>query len=86
MTLFAAANRLQLARYGSDEEETLNRKVWRYDTEEIHQYSLAQVEEELLLLFPSEEAVSLARPPWQSTSKSSRGRFLAAARRGRIHV
>lgn len=38
---------------GSEEEETLNRKVWRYSTEEIQQYSLAQVEEELLLLFPS---------------------------------
>ena len=38
---------------GSEEEETLTRKVWRYCTEEIQQYSLAQVEEELLLLFPS---------------------------------
>ena len=38
---------------GSEEEEALNRKVWRYSTEEIQQYSLAQVEEELLLLFPS---------------------------------
>ena len=35
---------------GSEEEETLNQK---YSTEEIQQYSLAQVEEELLLLFPS---------------------------------
>ncbi len=35
---------------GSDEEEMLNRKVWLYNTEEIQQYSLAQVEELLLPL------------------------------------
>jgi hypothetical protein len=47
-----AVQKVAVVLQGSDEEEMLNRKEWRYNTEEIQQYSLAQVEE-LLLLFPS---------------------------------